>query len=71
MIAPEMEKVAAELGDRCRVGKLDSDKFPAWAGKLRASGLPTILVLNGGEELQRVEGAIMKDQILQMVEPHI
>ena len=26
MMAPQLEAAAAELGDRCRVGKIDSDK---------------------------------------------
>jgi len=71
MMAPQLEAAASELGDRVRVGKIDSDKHAAMAQKLKAKGLPTVLVLNGSEELNRIEGALMKDQILQFVEPYI
>ena len=71
MMAPQLEQAAAELGDRVRVGKIDSDKYPVQAQRLKAQGLPTVLVLNGSEELQRIEGALMKDQILQFVEPYL
>lgn len=71
VMAPQLKEAAAILGDRVRVGKIDSDKHPAMAQKLKAAGLPTVLVLNGNEELQRIEGALMKDQILQFVEPYI
>ena len=70
-MAPQLKEAAAILGDRVRVGKIDSDQYPNMAQKLKAGGLPTVLVLNGKEELQRIEGALMKDQILQFVEPYI
>jgi len=70
-MAPHLEAAAAELGDKIRVGKIDSDKYPAMAQKLKAGGVPTVLILNGNDELQRIEGAMMKDQILRFVEPYI
>jgi thioredoxin-like negative regulator of GroEL len=69
-MAPQLKEAAAELGDRIRVGKIDSDKYPAMAQKLRAQGLPTVLILNGSEELERIEGAMMKHQIFKFVEPY-
>ena len=71
MMAPQLKEAAQELGDKVRVGKLDSDKYPAISQQLEARGLPTVLVLNGDQQLQRIEGAMMKDQILQFVEPYI
>lgn len=71
MMAPQLKEAAAELGNRLRVAKIDSDKYPQWAQKLKAGGLPTVLLLNGSEELQRIEGALMKDQILKYVESYI
>ena len=69
MMAPQLELAAAELADKVRVGKIDSDKYPAISQRLKAAGLPTVLILNGDEELQRIEGAMMKDQIMKFVEP--
>ncbi|KAG7365235.1 thioredoxin [Nitzschia inconspicua] len=71
MMAPQLKEAAAQLVNRVRVGKIDSDKYPTMARKLKANGLPTVLVLNGSEELDRIEGAMMKDQILKFVEPYI
>jgi thioredoxin len=71
MMAPQLKEAAAELGGRMRIGKIDADKYPNIAQKLKAGGLPTVLILNGKEELQRIEGALMKDQILQFVGPYI
>ncbi|CAB9503796.1 Thioredoxin (Fragment) [Seminavis robusta] len=72
MMAPALKDAAFELGTRVRVAKLDSDQYPAMAQQLRAGGLPTVLLLNGpDEELERIEGAMMKEQILNFVAPYI
>jgi thioredoxin 1 len=71
LMAPELVEVAAELGDKVRVGKMDSDQFPDWSRKLKIGAFPTVLVFKGGQEVQRVEGALMKNQILDLVQPYI
>jgi thioredoxin 1 len=68
-LAPQLEAAAAEFGSRVRVAKLDSDQYPAWAGRLKVSGLPTILVFKNGEK-ERVEGVVLKDDLVRLLEPH-
>ena len=64
MMAPELEKAAAELGSAVRVAKLDYDKKTYWASKLKVQGLPTVILFDGniGKELERVE-------ILKKIDP--
>ena len=72
MMAPQLVEAAEELGDTVRVAKIDSDKFPDWSRKLKIGAFPTVVVFNGdGSEAQRVEGALMKDQLVQLVQSHI
>mmetsp|Transcript_22618 Transcript_22618/g.69904 ORF Transcript_22618/g.69904 Transcript_22618/m.69904 type:complete len:199 (-) Transcript_22618:15-611(-) len=68
LMAPELEKAAAELGASCRVGKLDSDAWPQLAETLRVGGLPTLLVFRDGQEAKRVEGALMSGDLVQMTQ---
>ena len=70
MVAPQLEAASSELRSKVRVAKIDSDKNPQWAGKHSVGGLPTIMVFQNGELQQRIEGALMKDQLLQFVEPY-
>jgi len=71
MMAPQLDEAAAELGDKVRVAKIDSDEYPDWAGRLQVKGLPTIIVFDGnGKEVERVEGALMKDQLIQLAQKH-
>ena len=72
MMAPQLAAAAAELGESVRVAKIDSDKYSQWAANLRVGGLPTVLVFDpNGKEVNRVEGALMKDGLLDLVRPHI
>jgi thioredoxin 2 len=65
-MAPELVKVAKTLGAKVRVAKIDSDL----ASRLKVSALPTILLFRGGEEVGRVEGAMMAAQLIKFVEAY-
>eukprot|EP00957_Ditylum_brightwellii_P147622 11242261-Ditylum_brightwellii.AAC.1 len=70
MVAPQLEAAAQELGPTCRIMKIDSDKYQRLASVLRIGGLPTLVYFDGGnvsKEVKRVEGALMKDGILDLV----
>ena len=72
LMAPQLAAAASELGDSVRVAKIDSDKYQNWAAELRVGGLPTVLVFDSeGKEVNRVEGALMKDGLLDLVRPHM
>ena len=71
MMAPELEKAAQELGSRCRVAKLDSDQHPEWASRYQVQGLPTILLLHNGKVKGKVEGACMKDKLVELAKSHL
>ena len=71
LMAPHLEAAAQELDKRVRVVKIDSDQYPEWSQRLGVGGFPTVVVFQHGKEVQRVEGAVMKDQLLQLVQPYI
>lgn len=69
-VAPQLEAAAQELGPKVRFMKIDSDKHQRIASILRIGGLPSLLYFDGGnvsKEIKRVEGALMKDQIVDFV----
>ena len=69
-MVPFFKEAAVELGPTVRVMKLDSDKYPQICSVLKVGGLPTLIRFDGGDvskEVQRVEGALTKDQILDFV----
>lgn len=72
MIAPQLEEIAASLGSRARVAKLDSDLESEMSTTLRVQGLPTLIFYRGGKEVKRVEGVPGgKDALEALVSEHL
>ena len=68
MAAPVVEELAAEMAGRVRVAKLNVDENPATAARFRVQSIPTLLLLKGGRELDRIVGVQSKAAILQRLE---
>lgn len=56
MIAPAVEEIAGELGDRIAVVKLDVDQNPATVQKLGIMSMPTIMMFKDGQAADRHVG---------------
>ena len=63
MIAPAIDELAAELAGRVRVAKLNVDENPATASRFDIRSIPTLLVIAGGKEVDRIVGAQPKEAI--------
>ena len=68
MIAPAIEELARELAGRARVAKLDVDENPATASRFDIRSIPTLLVIAGGREVDRIVGAQPKQAIRARLE---
>jgi thioredoxin 2 len=71
MIAPVIEQLADELAGRVKVAKLNTDEHPTTASRFNVRSIPTLLVLKGGKEIDRLVGAMPKQEILRRLEPLI
>ncbi|GLT30926.1 hypothetical protein SLA2020_056990 [Shorea laevis] len=62
LIAPAMESIAQEYGDRLTVIKIDHDANPQLIEEYKVYGLPTLILFKDGQEVpeSRREGAITK-----------
>ena len=65
MIAPILEEIAAEQGDKLTVAKLNVDDHPELARRYDVMSIPTLLVFSGGELRKRLIGAKGKGQLLE------
>jgi thioredoxin 2 len=68
MIAPVIEDLAAEMAGRLRVAKLNVDENPATAGRFEIRGIPALLVLKNGREVDRIVGVQSKSEIMRRLE---
>ena len=56
MLAPTIEDLAEEYGDRILVAKLDVDENPKSSSKFNIMGIPTVLFIKNGREIDRMVG---------------
>jgi thioredoxin len=68
MVAPVVEELAAEMAGRVRVAKLNVDENPAIATRFQVRSIPTLLVLKGGREMERIVGVQPKSEIVQRLQ---
>ncbi len=62
---PVLRDLAASLDGRVRVAKLNLDRSPRAAGRLRIHGVPTLIVFRDGHEVARMVGARGKGELLR------
>jgi thioredoxin 1 len=67
-VAPVLEEIAKELGDKVKVVKLDIDANPNTARNYHVLSVPTLTVFKGGEPVQSVAGARPKGDLLRLIE---
>jgi len=61
-------ELAAEFAGRVRVAKLNVDENPATASRFHVQSIPTLLVLKGGKEVERIVGVQPKTAIVQRLQ---
>jgi len=55
-LAPTIEKLAGELNGKVKIGKMNTDENTDTPGGLRISAIPTVLIFQGGKEVDRLVG---------------
>ncbi len=65
MMAPVLEGLAAEVGDRLRILTVDNDDNPEVIARHQVLGLPTMLVFRDGVVAKRLVGARGKTRLLE------
>ncbi|MEV4975229.1 thioredoxin [Streptomyces scopuliridis] len=70
-IAPSLEAIAAEHGDKIEVVKLNIDENPATAAKYGVMSIPTLNVYKDGEVAKTIVGAKPKAALVRDLEDFI
>ena len=66
MVSPVIEQIGEE-NDSIRVGKVNVDEQGELTMQFRVVSIPTLVVMKGGEEVNRIVGAASKSEILAML----
>lgn len=65
MVAPILEEIQAEQGDRIRIVKVDVDESPALARQYDVMSVPTMVLFKDGQPELKIVGAKGKAQLTE------
>lgn len=71
MIAPALEELAAELGEKITVAKINIDENPQVPTKYGVRGIPTLMIFHQGQVAATKVGALPKSKIKEWIEASI
>ncbi|MGL5930752.1 MAG: thioredoxin [Dermatophilaceae bacterium] len=67
-VAPVLDEIARDHGDKVSVVKLNTDDNPQITGKLGITSIPTMHVYRDGEIVKTIIGALPKPKLLRELE---
>lgn len=70
-IAPAVEELGRTHAGRVKVVRLNIDDAPGIADRHNVRGIPTLLVMQNGQEVDRLTGAARKPDLMAWLERHL
>jgi thioredoxin 1 len=71
MIAPILEEMITEYGDKIKVAKLNIDENPNTPPKYGIRGIPTLMLFKNGEVEATKVGAVSKSQLAAFIDSNL
>ncbi|GIV30377.1 MAG: thioredoxin [Bacteroidia bacterium] len=68
MLAPILQEVKAEIGDKASIIKVDVDRNPQAAQYYNIMGVPTLILFKKGQILWRQSGVVPKNLLLNVLQ---
>jgi thioredoxin 1 len=71
MIGPSLEEIAATLGPKAKIVKINIDENPGTPSKYGVRGIPTLMVFKDGQLAATKVGAMTKAQLSQFIDQQL
>jgi len=71
MIAPLIDELAVEYGDKIKAFKLNTDESPGVAAEYGIRSIPTVMIFKDGTKMDTVIGAVPKTTLTQTLEKYL
>lgn len=71
MIAPVLEELDAEMGDKVKIVKIDVDENQETAAKYGVMSIPTLILFKDGEIVDKVVGYRPKEALQEIINNHL
>ncbi len=70
-IAPVLEELSAQYGNKLKIVKMDVDQNPATPPKFGVRGIPTLVLFKNGQVQATQVGLISKNELVGFVDTHL
>ena len=70
-IAPALEEISGELGDKLVIGKVNIDDNPMTPSKYGVRGIPTLILFKNGQPAAMKVGALPKNKLMDWIQSAI
>jgi thioredoxin len=67
MMSKILEQVNSELQGQLKIIKIDTDRYPQIASQYQVQALPTLILFKGGESVDRLEGVLPAEQLIDRI----
>ena len=71
MIAPTVEAIAEEYQEKASVYKMNVDENMNVPQQFGIRGIPTLILFKGGQEQERIVGAVTREAIARVIEKYV
>ncbi|MDJ1182569.1 thioredoxin [Roseofilum casamattae] len=71
LMVPILADLQARMGKQLQVVKIDSDKYPQLASKYHIQALPTLVLFKEGQPVDRIEGAMKLQPLVERLNASI
>lgn len=68
MMEPILDQVNAQMSQKIRVVKINTDNYPQLASQFQVHALPTLVLFKNGQPIERIEGVMPADQLIQRLQ---
>ena len=71
MIAPSVEAIAEEYKEKAGVYKMNVDENMNVPQQYGIRGIPTLILFKGGQEQERIVGAVTREAIAKVIDKYV
>jgi thioredoxin len=69
MVAPVLDQIASDYAGRVKVAKLNVDDNPKTSSRYAIQSIPTLLLFKNGQQVNKLVGALPKNEIERHLVP--